>query len=409
MRDFESPRDSVVIGSQPPLTSSFWPYGVLVVIATAVRWLLLPRVSGDLENFVIGWYEQVANRGLPALTGEFANYNVPYLYALFVPARLLDISDPVVGIKIVSTVFDCLLAWAGATTVAAATGDRSWSAWGRSAAVIYSLPTVVMNSAWWGQCDAGYAAFSLFAVAAAAQRRGVRCASMWGLSVSLKMQACFVLPALGALSLFGWMPLWPWLLAPLVYLASLMPAWTLGRPLGDLLSIYSRQGQTFSLLSASAPNPWTIVPEKLVTPKQFRFAVTAGLLLATAVGVRLLQRVRESVAKATPFFVVQLAFLSAFIFPFVLPKMHDRYFYLADILSVTLALVDRRFVWVALAVQMGSASAYMPFLIGAWQPLLVGMVTNGVVALSVIRWMFPRAFGQLTKRHALRPLNCFIH
>jgi Gpi18-like mannosyltransferase len=374
---------------RPDGATTWWPYIALIVAASVARILLFPLVSDDVQNFVIGWYQHLSRDGVDALTGEYANYNVAYLYALYVPARVLAIADPVLGIKVLSTSFDVLLAIAGAFVVVSATGRATFVDWIRPASVIYALPTVVMNSAWWGQCDAGYGAFAIFAVAAAIHRRAALSYAALGVSLAFKLQACFLLPAIGALSLFGWMPLWPWVVAPLVYLMSLMPAWGLGRPLLDLLTIYARQGETFRLLSASAPNPWTVVPEKLVSPAQYTAAVQAGLAVACGVGVAFLFRVRSALERSTSTVIVQISFASVFLFPFVLPKMHDRYFFLADVLSVLLALIDRRWIGVALGVQVGSATAYMPFLLGFWQPLMLGLVTNGLVALGLLLWLFP--------------------
>jgi Gpi18-like mannosyltransferase len=51
--------------------------------------------------------------------------------------------------------------------------------------------------------------------------------------------------------------------------------------------------------------------------------------------------------------------------PFVLPGMHERYFYLADVLTVVLAFYRPRLWFVPLLVQTASLLSYLPFLF--WQ------------------------------------------
>ena len=57
----------------PPLV-----LGLTVGAALAVRWWLVPVVSGDYRAFLAPWYAQLAAAGgLPGLADNFANYNTP--------------------------------------------------------------------------------------------------------------------------------------------------------------------------------------------------------------------------------------------------------------------------------------------------------------------------------------------
>ena len=49
------------------------------------------------------------------------------------------------------------------------------------------------------------------------------------------------------------------------------------------------------------------------------------------------------------------------VIPFVLPKMHERFFFTGEALLLTAALLDRRFVVPALTVQLASVSSYAMF------------------------------------------------
>src|SRR5207248_7222627 len=68
-------------------------------------------------------------------------------------------------------------------------------------------------------------------------------------------------------------------------------------------------------------------------------------------------RRREDVASD----LIALALLSAFVLPFLLPKMLERFFFLADVLAFTLAVLqqDRRSVLIFCLVEGASVLAYL--------------------------------------------------
>ena len=65
--------------------------------------------------------------------------------------------------------------------------------------------------------------------------------------------------------------------------------------------------------------------------------------------------------------------------PLLLPEMHERYFYLAEVLTVLAAFVDRRFIAVAAGIQIASISTYLSYLNDS-SPLSLGVAA--VVALG---------------------------
>src|SRR5205823_5499154 len=143
---------------------------------------------------------------------------------------------------------------------------------------------------------------------------------------------------------------------PLIYLCAIAPAALAGWPISDLLTIYLRQPQ-FSFLG-DAPNLWAM-PEALHVPGPTVFPFGYALGAAGAVAV-----VVSSIRSRNP---VRVALLSALLIPFLLPKMHERFFFLADILSLAIAYVrrDRISIAVAVLVQAGSYLSVVAYL-RAW-------------------------------------------
>ena len=85
--------------------------------------------------------------------------------------------------------------------------------------------------------------------------------------------------------------------------------------------------------------------------------------------------------------LVELAYISAVIIPFFLPRMHDRYFFIADVLSLTVFFFDRRKWYVPVITQIASLNCYSYYLFGGKLilPYNYATIALGVaIALTII-------------------------
>jgi Gpi18-like mannosyltransferase len=337
-----------------------------VVAAVVVRVAMFDHESSDYQFFIKDWYEFISTHGgFGALKYDFSDYNVPYLYLI---ALLTYLPIPALaGIKIISVAFDLVLAYFTYRIVALRHIGR-WSP-PLAALIVLFLPTVATNSGMWGQADAIYAAFGLGGVYFLLRRRPWLAGVFFGLSLAFKLQAVFLFPLLLVLVLKRWIP-WRALLAvPGVLLLLAVPALLAGAPLGQLLSVYVEQTSSYPQLSLNAPSIYQFLPASAdaAVIRPIGVAVTGLVILGLCLGV-LLSRVQLTTTK-----VVLLGATSAVLVPFLLPSMHERYFYLAEVLTVIAAFyLPRRLWYVPVLVQVASFLAYLQVLFQAAGPMPSG-------------------------------------
>lgn len=329
-----------------------------MLVTLAVRLVLFPFESMDYRAFVAQWAEFIsANGGFSALRYQFADYNVPYLYLL---AFLTYLPVPVLaGVKVISVLFDLVLAYYTYRLVALR-HPRGW--WPFLAAVAVSLlPTVVTNGALWAQCDSIYAAFGLGGVYYVVRSRPWLACVFFGLALAFKLQIVFLFPLLLILVLTRKVP-WPGLLVvPGVVLLLDGPALLAGADPWHLLSVYTDQAGRYADLTLNAPNAYQFltVTDGAGLIRDAGVLFTAALVLIVVFGV-VAGRTRLTAPR-----VVLLATVFAILVPFFLPAMHERYFYVADALSVVAASYFPRRLWpLPLLVQFASFLSYTPFLFG---------------------------------------------
>ena len=73
---------------------------------------------------------------------------------------------------------------------------------------------------------------------------------------------------------------------------------------------------------------------------------------------------RQPYSRFSPGELTQIALLFAVLEPFLLPRMHERYFYTADVLAVIYAFLCPRRWLVPIFVGAASLSSYLPFAFG---------------------------------------------
>ncbi|MBS0400407.1 MAG: hypothetical protein JSR95_17225, partial [Proteobacteria bacterium] len=167
-------------------------------------------------------------------------------------------------------------------------------------------------------------------------------------------------------------------LVPVIYALAMVPAWLAGRPAGELASVYLTQSVTYHQLTKNAPSLYAWLPQSL-----YAVLVPAGLALMTAIGCWFVWRVWRGRAAMTPALILQLCLLSLIMTPFFLPKMHDRFFFAADVLAIVYAFYFPRRYYVAVAVSFASFFAYLPFLLHR-APLVPLPLLSAVMAVALI-------------------------
>lgn len=337
----------------------FWWALLPVGLAFFLRAILLHYVADDYTIFLSHWVATFRdNGGFAAIKLPIGNYNVPYLYFL-AAISYLPIPDLYL-IKLFSILFDVILAWGGLRLVRRFTGlDSSRPL--VCFCVLLLLPTVVLNGALWGQCDALYGALVLHALASALEDRPKTSAALLGIAFSFKLQTVFLLPLWAVLWLARRTRFRDLLLFPAAYAVTCVPALLLGKPLGDILGVYVGQTQEGAgALNYNCASIFSMVPYGTQLDEQSgaRLGILAAFLLVLvllALAALFRDRLNEHVL---------LLFGVAFAvgIPFLLPYMHDRYYFLADALTAVWACISARRLPAAAAVQLASFSAYLTYL-----------------------------------------------
>ena len=326
-------------------------------LALVLRASLLGFQSDDYLAFLAPWTQFFRdNGGFAALRYSLGNYNPPYMYflALF---SYFDISELYL-IKLLSVLFDVLLAWACMKLLGLYTGSRA-KLLGIFFAVLY-LPTVVINGAYWAQCDSIYAFFGIYALYLGLRGRG--CASMVSLAAcfAFKLQAVFIIPVFFILLLakrIRWRQL---LVFPAAYIVFMLPALLAGRPFVETMTLYFAQAGTVGdAMNYNAPSLTSMFQWSGNTESWSTLLIAAAFALVLASYAVAAVKRRE--LDDTVF--LGFALLLAMGIPYLLPHMHDRYFFISGVLALVLAFRDRRFFPIPLLAELASLHCYYAYFV----------------------------------------------
>ena len=326
-----------------------------IVVFLYVRYLLFYFESGDFIKYTSPWIvEYQSMTFVEGLAARVGNYNHPYMYILNVIARVGNTG--IFLIKSVSVFFDLLLAFFVMKIVSLRTESLNMRI--LAFFLVFAIPTVIINSSMWGQCDSIYASFVIGSFYFALSGRSKATYAFLALAVAFKAQAVFLLPVFPFLIIKKKITLRDCYVFFLVYFATFLPAVLAGRSFIEMFLVYFNQVDFYAALNMNAINIWLFLEN--VNYERFRDVgmlatgfVILGLMYFTWVN-------RERLVRNVDF--VRLAYLSAVIMPFLLPKMHDRYFYLADILAVVVFLFDKRRWYVPVIAVSCSIMAYLNYL-----------------------------------------------
>jgi Gpi18-like mannosyltransferase len=330
--------------------------GIIIIgvgLAILIRLPLLDFKSSDFFNSLKPWYLTIHSKGFSAFKTNFTTYNPPYLYLLYIIARTFPDIDKVLAIKIPSLITDFICAYFVYLIVKLRYPTKSFAI--IAPLVFLFTPTVVLNSAFWGQADVLFTAPLLASLYFLMIKKNTLAFIAFGISLSFKLQALFLAPLLIGLLLRREVSWKHFLLIPMVLFVAVVPAWIAGRPLPELLGVYIYQTQQYQLLEMTAATVYTWLPDTGLTQRYFTFT---GVVFAISLSFIFAILIYKSNAKLTNPLILKLALLSVLFVPFFLPKMHDRYFFSADVISIIFAFYFPEFFFVPVIIILSSFFAY---------------------------------------------------
>ena len=334
---------------------------VVTLLALYARISMLDFVSGDMKVYLIRWFEHYSSSGgISGLSNLIGDYNIPFqtIIALmtYIPIQ------PVYQYKFLSIVFDFLLAFLVSGIVRMLTQNRTKTAIAYMAAVM--LPSVVLNSSLWGQCDSIYTAFCILSLLLILKERYTLSIIALGIAFAFKLQAVFFLPFVlyvyvekkkFSILNFLWIPL----VMILLSLAGIFQ----GRQVSEVFTIYMNQTQ-HGYMSVNYPSLWALFllnhgennsdfyQENHIYALILTFTILLGII---AVMLGSGKKMQKTDAVKTAFFLIYTCVL-------FLPNMHERYGYLYIILGLIAVLQDRKMIPAYFILLMIDVMIYSNFL-----------------------------------------------
>lgn len=323
---------SIKIGKKEYNLLDIIAFAGVILLGAVIRILLFEYESQDYKEYIKGWFELIGYFGVKGLGNAFYDYTPPYMYVLCL-IYYLPINN-LVGVKIFSCIFDCLIAVFATKACKELREDINPLI---PFAFFWFCPTIISNSAMWGQSDAFYSFFVILSFYYVLKDKPVKSFVYFGCAFAIKLQCIFFAPVL-MLVFFLQKAKWRHVfLVPVPYIAAIIPVWILGRPLKELLTIYLFQtGEGESLLSPNYPNIFHLIQnDTYVDLYEGPAVIFAFTVLAVFMYWVLKKCYAIGISKTV---ILQVAYISGLLCVFFLPNMRERYSYYADIFAILYGL-----------------------------------------------------------------------
>lgn len=326
-----------------------------------IRWKLMPIESADYWGFLEDWMRQIREGGgYRSLGHQISNYTSPYMYIMCFLSYITD--NDLYALKLVSVCFDYAASIAIFLIIFQMTGNVKKSILGM--AVLLLSPTVIIDSAYWCQCDIIYTTFILYALYNFFKNNSKWCLIFIGISFAFKQQVLFIVPFL----LIMWLKkrtirLVHFLWVPVIYVISTLPAWMMGRDFKELLLIYFDQSETYPWGTLEYPNIYALLGEAMPDMRHADEVSGAGIFMTIILLGCLAYYFYTKDINMTDELIMTLALFTVGVIVYCLPHMHDRYGFLIDILAIVYGVINIKKLPITFGFFIVSILSFMPYLI----------------------------------------------
>lgn len=305
---------------------------IISLLALLIRISLFKFESGDYLLFLKEWFNYLKdNSGFWALKNYPGDYNAPYMTIMslltYIPINALY------SIKTVSVFFDFVLAIASASLVKEIIPQNKKFYAFVTYSIVLFLPTVILNSALWGQCDCIYSSFVILSLLYLIKEKYIPSFIFLGIAFSFKLQFMFILPLYVVLYVIKKeYSILHFFLIPITDIVMCIPALIAGKPLKELLLVYFNQTSEYTSPVLNFSNLYNYLP---LNNNKF------GMILAVFICAMMLFYIIYKKVKFDNTKILTLGLWFVLMMTFVLPVMHERYAFVGEILLVIYFLLTK--------------------------------------------------------------------
>ena len=344
-----------------------------IILSTIGKAFAFYYRSGDFNSFLIHWMNRYKELGfIKALTNHYteivdgvsqskliSDYTPFYYNILIILSQFVPEAGYVYAIKIVDILFELSLG-AGFFFISYHV-RKNFNIAAIVGVIALVIPAVIINGAIWGQCDIIYVSFVVWSFYFLLKEKGWVSVLMFSIAFAIKLQAIFFLPFLFLMLLKRKVRLYQFLIIPVVYFIFMLPNLIAGAGFGYLVTIYGNQTGSYTRLTLSAPSIYSYLPGSDTLGELLTIPGIVLCLVSTMCYVfYYFKKDIDFSAKN----MITLALFSTLVTTFLLPRMHERYFILADILAVLYVAITKRGYFKALLINVASALCTLSWVVG---------------------------------------------
>jgi len=329
----------------------------IIGVALIFRIPFLSFTSIDYHAFLSNWFDTIkSNGGFEALKSVTGDYTQPYLYLLTL-GTYLNINK-LYYIKMISIVFEIIAAFYIMMIVNKKyKGDKvRYLSFG----LTLFIPTVIFNGSVWAQCDIIFTAFVIGSIYYILCEKPITGVIFFGIALSFKLQAIFLFPLFIVLLFKNRIKIYHFVLLPITYFVLSIPSLIIGRPLKEIFLTYVNQSGEYKDLTYNAPSIYQWIPNDFFI--KTNVVTNIGIIITFIVVLIIVYISVRYIKILNNENIIELSLLFALIVPYLLPRMHERYFFMADVISLLYAFYFPKKFYVAIILPLISLLCYLPFL-----------------------------------------------
>ncbi|MCH5180748.1 MAG: hypothetical protein J1F32_06015 [Erysipelotrichales bacterium] len=333
---------------------------VLSILALVMRILFFQYLSGDMASFLIPWtnfFKENGNFLALAKMNECPNAN--YLYGYYNLLAFVSIfkGEPINLVKSISVFFDFALAIGVSLVTYHFTKNKTTSLISYLA-TLYA-PTVFANSAVWGQCDQIYVCFVVYAFLLILKKKNIWATLVIGIALGFKIQTIFILPLLGFMWLNKKYRIWNLFMLPLGFLITILPSYLVGGAFTAPFEAIGLQLGQYADMNYGSGSMYAFMEMGSLAEC---FNKGTAIIFAAAILLFVMFVLFYKKVECNEQNIMYVAALYALLTPFVLPHMHERYFFMADIFILLYVIVRKKQYYLAPLMIFSSINTYTHFL-----------------------------------------------